>query len=455
MDFPRDTAHGIGDTRDFDREHSGHPMHSTVHTKRIQASRFFWQLSEGDPSAIPDSVLPDLHRSLFDASAAVRYDIAMCLGQLRRPASAAHLQRLIDTEPDSQNVRDVARWALEGDRQCRYGAPITDTTAQLALRDPADSEITRDRRHGPLLGVRNMFYVLWAAYAWELRHDLANDTVRANLSTLSSPTFTFRGASGEEPQTLHTSLQRVVYAHIEQAIKDYAQRPLTAADANQRITETLTMFKMVGYYDYFAGHEGDIRIRLLALLDAAGVKHTSAAPLTGEAKQLAAYYLAYTDCYFKDLPADLDRDELTDVRVFMSHSSTDKDHARRLADTLQATGIKVWLDERELTVGDSLWDEIGHGIDESDYLILLISPRSVASSWVKRELNAGLATELTDGKKRVLPVVVEPTDIPVFLRERLYCDLGADFELGVAALIRALGHETSPGGRGSYPADGS
>jgi hypothetical protein len=41
-------------------------------------------------------------------------------------------------------------------------------------------------------------------------------------------------------------------------------------------------------------------------------------------------------------------------RVFLSHSSRDKEFVRTLANELTAAKVHVWLDERELGVGDSI-----------------------------------------------------------------------------------------------------
>ena len=41
--------------------------------------------------------------------------------------------------------------------------------------------------------------------------------------------------------------------------------------------------------------------------------------------------------------------------AFLSHNSNDKPFVRRLASELRAAGVKVWVDEAELRVGDSLF----------------------------------------------------------------------------------------------------
>ena len=56
-------------------------------------------------------------------------------------------------------------------------------------------------------------------------------------------------------------------------------------------------------------------------------------------------------------------------RIFFSHSSKDKELARRIANDLSNKGIPVWFDEWELTVGDSLQEKISSGIQKSGWLV--------------------------------------------------------------------------------------
>jgi hypothetical protein len=71
--------------------------------------------------------------------------------------------------------------------------------------------------------------------------------------------------------------------------------------------------------------------------------------------------------------------------VFLSHSSQDKPFVRQLADHLrQHPQITVWLDEREISPGANIVDKIAEGLD-SDFVLLILSPNSINSNWVKEE----------------------------------------------------------------------
>ena len=73
------------------------------------------------------------------------------------------------------------------------------------------------------------------------------------------------------------------------------------------------------------------------------------------------------------------------MKVFLSHSSEEKDLARRLSRDLQAAKIDVRLDQWEIGVGTEIVQSIERGVDEAEFVIVLITPASVASDWVNRE----------------------------------------------------------------------
>jgi len=90
--------------------------------------------------------------------------------------------------------------------------------------------------------------------------------------------------------------------------------------------------------------------------------------------------------------------------VFISHASEDKDTvARPLASALKKAGMRVWLDEHELKLGDSLSGKIDHGLASSAFGVVIMSPTFFSKRWPKAEL-AGLRAIQEDGQKRILPV---------------------------------------------------
>ena len=90
--------------------------------------------------------------------------------------------------------------------------------------------------------------------------------------------------------------------------------------------------------------------------------------------------------------------------VFISHASEDKeDFVRRLAEGLTARGLRVWYDEFTLKVGDRLRESIDHGLGQSRFGIVVLSPHFFSKQWPQNELD-GLVTREGTGLNVILPV---------------------------------------------------
>jgi hypothetical protein len=90
--------------------------------------------------------------------------------------------------------------------------------------------------------------------------------------------------------------------------------------------------------------------------------------------------------------------------VFISHASEDKETiARPLAEQLGKEGLRVWLDANELTLGDSLRRKIDHGLVQSRYGVVILSPAFFSKEWPQNELNGLFALE-SRRNKVILPV---------------------------------------------------
>lgn len=89
--------------------------------------------------------------------------------------------------------------------------------------------------------------------------------------------------------------------------------------------------------------------------------------------------------------------------VFISHASEDKsDIARPLYDALKKRKLRVWFDEAELRLGDSLRRKIDEGLGKSRFGVVILSRKFFEKEWPQRELDGLVATE--DRQKRILPV---------------------------------------------------
>jgi len=132
------------------------------------------------------------------------------------------------------------------------------------------------------------------------------------------------------------------------------------------------------------------------------------------------------------------------MTVFISYSHADKDFVDKLATHLIKSNIHIWLDRWELKVGDSITSKIQEALSDSDYLLLVLSKKSVESDWLKRELNAALLREIEEKRAVILPVLIEDCEIPLFVRDKLYADFREQFNSGLRTLLDALSAKHSP-----------
>ena len=106
--------------------------------------------------------------------------------------------------------------------------------------------------------------------------------------------------------------------------------------------------------------------------------------------------------------------------IFISYSHADKPFAQQLAEGLRSAGYRVWIDEGEIVVGDSLVQVIARAVEAKDYLVALISEASVHSSWCRKELALAITQGLKQIRVKVLPVRVGIVEMPPELADVLY-----------------------------------
>lgn len=103
-------------------------------------------------------------------------------------------------------------------------------------------------------------------------------------------------------------------------------------------------------------------------------------------------------------------------RAFISYAHEDKDVASRLAEQLAQNGVNPWFDAWEIAAGDSLVERVfEQGLKDCAVFVILLSPASVKSSWVRQELDVAVVNRIRRLTK-VIPVLTADCDIPVSLR---------------------------------------
>jgi len=111
------------------------------------------------------------------------------------------------------------------------------------------------------------------------------------------------------------------------------------------------------------------------------------------------------------------------MRVFLSYAQSDREVAKELASRLEEAGHSVWLPDDELFPGENWALEIGKALNESEAMVVLLSPQAMKSDWVRKEIEFALGARQYRG--RLIPVMVKPTsDIPWILKKLPIVRLG-------------------------------
>ena len=106
--------------------------------------------------------------------------------------------------------------------------------------------------------------------------------------------------------------------------------------------------------------------------------------------------------------------------IFISYSSKDRAQAEQLIELLASAGLSVWIDKSGIDVATHWSGEIVDAINDCKAFVVLLSPNSIASVNVIKEVS--LASEK---RKKILPLDLEPVA------------LTRDFEYQLAGIQRA------------------
>jgi Tol biopolymer transport system component len=122
---------------------------------------------------------------------------------------------------------------------------------------------------------------------------------------------------------------------------------------------------------------------------------------------------------------------------FISYSRTDTSQKQNIVKQLRARGINLWVDIENLVPGTPAWErEIERAIRGAAGIIVLLSPESNNSEWVRREISFA---EQND--KHLFPVLIrgdEDDSIPLRLSNHQRVDLRRNYETGLDELADAL-----------------
>lgn len=126
-------------------------------------------------------------------------------------------------------------------------------------------------------------------------------------------------------------------------------------------------------------------------------------------------------------------------RVFISHATADREFVEReVVDPLERNGIQTWYSRVDIQSAADWERSIVHGLESCEWFLVVMSPRSLASDWVKDELH--WAIDRRPG--RILPVLMEACDARGFhirLSRIQHLDFSTPSREARAGLLSLLG----------------
>ncbi|TDH18162.1 toll/interleukin-1 receptor domain-containing protein [Segetibacter sp. 3557_3] len=125
--------------------------------------------------------------------------------------------------------------------------------------------------------------------------------------------------------------------------------------------------------------------------------------------------------------------------IFLSYSRSDKEFVFKLFSDLKEAGAGVWLDSKDIP-GGSTWDsEVQKALISCKYLIIVLSPSSVASPNVLDEVYYALEKD-----KKIIPVILSVCEIPFRIKRLQHIDLSIDYSTGFIQLLSDLSIKVKP-----------
>lgn len=126
------------------------------------------------------------------------------------------------------------------------------------------------------------------------------------------------------------------------------------------------------------------------------------------------------------------------IKCFLSYNSSDNNFAKKLAIDLIENNIDVWFDRWKIYAGESIIGKVEEGISTCDYFLILMSPNSMKSKWVKKELQLGLNNLIEKNKIRIVPLLLKNCNIPPFLKDHRYVDFRNKHNSALSDLLDTL-----------------
>lgn len=149
--------------------------------------------------------------------------------------------------------------------------------------------------------------------------------------------------------------------------------------------------------------------------------------------------LASHEIHAEPMPHRRSRTQSPFVHVYMAYCREDRAVIRKVAAFFRQQGVRYFLDEKEIVLGDSIPAKVSEGLGSYTHFLLFWSQAAVRSRFLDSEWGTAFMKEVYESKP-LLPVLLDGADLPNILSHKsfLVLDAGEGLARGMAAILKAI-----------------
>lgn len=128
-------------------------------------------------------------------------------------------------------------------------------------------------------------------------------------------------------------------------------------------------------------------------------------------------------------------------RIFVSHSNHDNDFTAKLVEDLKELGGDVWVDFEQIASGNFA-RSINDGLGSCEWVVLVKTPNSLSSEWVRDEIDAAANLKVKQRIKNIFIVTAgncSKVATPPMWDTLMEFDVTQEYARPLASLAEALG----------------
>jgi tetratricopeptide (TPR) repeat protein len=126
------------------------------------------------------------------------------------------------------------------------------------------------------------------------------------------------------------------------------------------------------------------------------------------------------------------------MKVFLSHSTRDKDFVEKLAAAMTASGFEPWRCEVDIDKGANFIAAISKGLKQADLTLLVWSPDAANSPWTEEEWTVALKQQVEQSRIRFGIIMLREHPLPPLLDTKNYIDARVSHDAGIRDALEWL-----------------